>query len=485
MEELYKKLYSYHDKDIYPFHMPGHKRNSAFEAGFLPVKQDITEISGFDDLHHAEDIIKNAQDSAAELFGSKEVFFSVNGSTAAILSAVSAAVKRGGKLLTARNCHKSLYHAMYLREIVPVYIYPGTDRETGICRSIDPEEADRLLDENPDIEAVFITSPTYDGVVSDIRAIAEAAHRHSVPLIVDEAHGAHFCFSSYFPESAIKRGADIVIHSIHKTLPSMTGTSVLHICTDRISRDRIAWFMSVYQTSSPSYPLMASMDYCFHFLRNHGNEWFDTFTSGLEELRRGLSRFQKIRLMDFCGAEYGEGRGFFDFDRSKILLSADRVKDGGTGLFGILREKYLLEPEMAAYNYVLLITSVGDTEEGFRRLYEAVSDLENSPEGLISGKSDDISVKKTVIAGMTFERPETVMRISEAMDSGKAALPLDSCVGKISAEFMYLYPPGVPLIVPGERISLQFVRNMRRYMSAGMKIAGIRDSSGKYMDCVV
>ena len=485
MEELYKKLYSYHDKDIYPFHMPGHKRNPAFEAGFLPVKQDITEITGFDDLHHAEDIIKNAQDFAAELFGSREVFFSVNGSTAAILSAVSAAVRRGGKLLTARNCHKSLYHAMYLKEIVPVYIYPGIDRETGICCSIDPEETERLLSENDDIEAVFITSPTYDGAVSDIRAIAEAAHRHSVPLIVDEAHGAHFCFSPYFPESAVRSGADIVIHSIHKTLPSMTGTSVLHRCTDRISHDKIARFMSIYQTSSPSYPMMASLDFCFHFLKDQGKIWFDAFTSRLEQLRNGLSQFQKIRLMDFYGAEYRKQKGFYDFDRSKILLSADCVKGGGAGLFRILQEKYLLEPEMSAYNYVLMMTTMGDTEEGFRRLYEAVSDLENHPEIFISANMDELSQKRSDFTERISERPEPVMRISEAMDSETAALPLDQCVGRISAEFMYLYPPGVPLIVPGERISLQFVQNMKRYVSAGMKIAGIRDCSGKYMDCVV
>ena len=181
-----------------------------------------------------------------------KVFFSVNGSTAGILTAISASVKKGGQILVARNCHKAVYHAIYLRELVPTYIYPQSDNDLGINGSISVSRVERYLEENPKIEAVLITSPTYDGVVSDVRQIAEAAHKHGIPLIVDEAHGAHFRFSDYFPVSATDLGADVVIQSFHKTLPAMTQTAVLHLCSERVSEKLIRRFLGIYETSSPS-----------------------------------------------------------------------------------------------------------------------------------------------------------------------------------------------------------------------------------------
>ena len=243
MERLYKKLESYGQSDYYPFHMPGHKRNRASSADDFLFERDITEISGFDNLHHAEGILKEAQEYAAQIYGTKKCFFSVNGSTAALLAAVSASVNKGGKILVARNCHKAVYHALYLRELQPVYIYPHEDQRLGINGGISPERVERYLEEHPEVEAVLITSPTYDGIVSNVEKIAEIAHRHEVLLIVDEAHGAHFRFSEYFPVSAADLGADIVIQSFHKTLPSMTQTAVLHVCSDRVDVEKVKQFM--------------------------------------------------------------------------------------------------------------------------------------------------------------------------------------------------------------------------------------------------
>ena len=243
MERLYKKLERYGQSDFYPFHMPGHKRNLASSAGKFPFERDITEISGFDNLHHAEGILLEAQENAAQLYGTRRCFFSVNGSTAALLSAISACVSKGGSILVARNCHKAVYHALYLRELQPVYIYPHEDSRLGINGGISPSRVERYLEEHPEVEAVLITSPTYDGIVSNVEKIAEIAHRHEVPLIVDEAHGAHFRFSEYFPVSAADLGADIVIQSFHKTLPSMTQTAVLHVCSDRVDVEKVKQFM--------------------------------------------------------------------------------------------------------------------------------------------------------------------------------------------------------------------------------------------------
>ena len=278
MRRLYKELENYGKSDFYPFHMPGHKRNKACIEGDFPIERDITEIDGFDDLHHSEGILLEAQNALSRMYGTRKSFFSVNGSTAGILTAISASVKKGGQILVARNCHKAVYHAIYLRELVPTYIYPQSDNNLGINGSISVSRVERYLEENPKIEAVLITSPTYDGVVSDVRKIAETAHKHGIPLIVDEAHGAHFRFSDYFPVSATDLGADVVIQSFHKTLPAMTQTAVLHLCRERVSEKLIRRFLGIYETSSPSYILMSSLDACVAKLEKDSGRLFDEFT---------------------------------------------------------------------------------------------------------------------------------------------------------------------------------------------------------------
>lgn len=223
---LDEALIEYGSSDIYPFHMPGHKRQRLGE--FCPEEIDITEIDGFDNLHHAGGILKEGQERLASLFGSDESFYLINGSTTGILAAICGCMKKGGRILVGRNCHKSVYHAACLMEARAAYLYPEPT-DFGIQGSILPEEAERKLSEYPDVQAVVITSPTYDGVVSDIEAIAKIVHAHGIPLIVDAAHGAHFGFSDGFPQKAIALGADLSVESLHKTLPCYTQTAVLHM----------------------------------------------------------------------------------------------------------------------------------------------------------------------------------------------------------------------------------------------------------------
>ena len=218
MKTLYERLEAYGKSDYYGFHMPGHKRNPVFGKEMLPYQIDITEIEGFDDLHHAEGILKDAQARASRLYQSGETHFLINGSTVGILSAVLGCTKRGDQILMARNCHKSVYHAVYLQELSPVYIYLEYLQEEQINGEIDAGEIEHILDRNPEIRAVILVSPTYDGVLSDIGRIADIVHRRKIPLIVDEAHGAHFGFGEAFPKNSNVLGADIVIHSLHKTL---------------------------------------------------------------------------------------------------------------------------------------------------------------------------------------------------------------------------------------------------------------------------
>ena len=473
-DRLYKKLEAYGKSDFYPFHMPGHKRNPLTVDSDFPVERDITEINGFDNLHHAEDILKRAQEDVARIYGVQESFYSINGSSGAILAAISAAVSRGGQILIARNCHKAVYHAAYLRDLKVSYIYPHEDPKLGINGGISPSRVEMYLEEKKDIEAVLITSPTYDGIVSDIARIADIAHNHGVPLIVDEAHGAHFCFSDYFPVSAVQLGADVVINSVHKTLPCLTQTGVIHLCSSRVSREKLKRFLGIYQSSSPSYILMSSIDACMDKLEREGDEMFRVFTENLEKARVRLGKCKYIRLVT---PEVCECQRVFDFDRSKILLSTVNSSLNGRQLHRILREEFHLEMEMEAENYVLALAAVGDTEEGFRRLCEAVEEIERRE----SLKYREETEEKEPVKN---SRMKQVMRISQAMDAECERYCLDECIGRISAEFAYLYPPGIPLLVPGEQISGHFVKNVRRYLEQGFEVQGLSDQTSETI-CVV
>lgn len=468
MERLYRALEIYSQEDYYPFHMPGHKRNPGTVNTDLPFDRDITEIEGFDNLHHPEGILKKAQETAAGVYGTRECYYSINGSTAALLAAVSAAVPRNGQILVARNCHKAVYHAMYLRNLMPTYIYPQIDSKWWINGGISPDKVERALAENPELQAVLITSPTYDGVVSDIEKIARIVHSYHIPLIVDEAHGAHFHFSNYFPTSAAELGADLVIQSFHKTLPSMTQTAVLHNCSDRVDSTLLRRFMGIYQSSSPSYILMASMDACMEKMASDGNEMFREFTKILEKARRRLSECRYIRLVS---PKTGEA-GVFDYDRSKLILSTRYCSLTGTELAEILLKKYHIQVEMESEHYVLALAAVGDREEGFERLCQAIEEIDRE-ESQKKKEKNDFDEDKTD-KSLYLPRNQ-LMSIADAMDSGSEVRKLEESIGQISAEFGYLYPPGIPLIVPGEQITGQFIRNMRIYMEEGLYLQGLED----------
>ena len=468
MERLYRALEIYSQEDYYPFHMPGHKRNPDTVNTDLPFDRDITEIEGFDNLHHPEGILKKAQETAANVYGTKECYYSVNGSTAALLAAVSAAVPRKGQILVARNCHKAVYHALYLRNLIPTYVYPQMNQKWWINGGISPDKVERALAENPEIKAVLLTSPTYDGVVSDIEKIAEIVHRYEIPLIVDEAHGAHFHFSNYFPTSAAELGADLVIQSFHKTLPSMTQTAVLHNCSDRVDSRLIRRFMGIYQSSSPSYILMASMDACMEKMSSDGNEMFREFTKILEKARRRLSECKYIRLVS---PEIGTA-GVFDYDRSKLLFSTRYASMTGSELAQILLEKYHIQVEMETEHYVLALAAVGDSEEGFERLCQAIEEIDQEE---AQKKKEKREAEEPKAGRTAYTSLSQFMSITEAMESESEIRKLEESVGRISAEFGYLYPPGIPLIVPGEQITGQFIRNMRIYMEEGLYLQGLED----------
>ena len=462
MEYLYEKLEAYEKSNYYGFHMPGHKRNSDVTQANLPYGIDITEIEGFDNLHHAEEIIREAEVRAASMYHAEETHYLINGSTAGILSAVMGCTKKGGKILMARNCHKSVYHAVFLNELRPVYIYPEFDETMELNMAVSPEKIERLLEEHKEVQAVVLTSPTYDGVLSDIERISEIVHQKKIPLIVDEAHGAHFGFHPYFPENANTKGADVVIHSLHKTLPALTQTALIHLNGTRIDRRKIRNYLHIFQTSSPSYVLMASMDECLRMVAEQGDVLFETYVKNLESKRGELKKLKHIRLMETE-----------EFDRSKLVLS---VKDTilkkenrvftGKMLYERLLLEYHLQMEMAAGSYVIAMTSIGDTKEGMDRLLSALFEIDEELEkNSEEEKRYYLPRQEQVLTSFEVEG----MRRMENVKS----LSWKESAGFISMEYAYLYPPGIPLIVPGERITKETAAMLVDYQNKGFSVEGI------------
>jgi arginine/lysine/ornithine decarboxylase len=488
------KLEAYAKTDIYPFHMPGHKRRMHMEKD--PYQIDITEIDGFDDLHHAEGVLRDAQQRAAALYGSKKAYYLVNGSTCGILAAVSAATDRGGEILVARNCHKAVYHAMYLRGLTPHYLYPNITDE-GIACAITPEAVEQALSEHPGVGAVILTSPTYDGIVSDIAGIAEIVHQKEIPFIVDEAHGAHFGIvrgtAQPFPDSAVTCGADLVIQSLHKTLPSFTQTALLHICSDRVPEQRVEQFLDIYETSSPSYILMAGMERCIRLMAEEGDTRLRDFRGKLDDFTEKMKRLSKLRLLtrtDFPGEKA------YDFDASKLLIYSGDTDITGKQLYDRLLKDYGLQMEMASGNYVLAMTAIMDTEEGFERLAQALLAIDGE-----LAKCDTPDRRAEVTQFFAIYAPqEQVCTIAEALDAGRSVvqsadprtgvteagdavlppvghvlLPLDESAGCVAADFLYLYPPGIPLIAPGERMTEKTIRDIHACCRAGLTVHGLSD----------
>lgn len=453
MSELYRKLRTYADSDYLPMHMPGHKRRMG-EMG-NPFFIDITEIDGFDNLHHAQGLLKKVQERAAGLYGSEETHYLVNGSTAGILSAISGCTSYGGEILIARNSHKSVYHAALLKGLYTSYIYPQSVGNMGINGMILPEDVENALKNHPHTQAVVITSPTYDGVVSDVERIRAVVHGYGIPLIVDEAHGAHFPFSEKFPKDSVRCGADVVIHSLHKTLPSLTQTALIHLNGGMIDRERIRKYLTVYQSSSPSYVLMAGMDQCMDWVSQNRKE-FDLFADRLRKLRENLKSMNVLELLLLPG-----------MDPSKILVSPAKAGISGQELSGIMREDYHIELEMACSSYVCAITTVADTDTELKRLENAFLELDGR---LAADKTKEIKDWRrrcdTVIPA------KIVCTMQQAEEREKEIAAAADAEGEISGDFVMLYPPGIPLLAPGEEITSEILDRIKQYQRDGFEIQG-------------
>lgn len=486
-DDMLGKLEAYSKENIVPMHMPGAKRNSELIGRYMddmpaPYDIDITEIDGFDNMHNADGMIKKAFEKTAALYGADESLFLVNGSTAGNMAAICGVTDKGDSIIVARNCHISVYNAIILNELDANYVYPQYDDEYGYYKGISLREIKDAVEKNEsigkDIKAVVITSPTYEGNVSDIKNIAAYLHEHNIPLIVDEAHGAHFKFSCEFPQTAVEQGADIVINSVHKTLPSLTQTAVMHINYGYVNVSKVKRYWNIYQSTSPSYILMGSIDRCMSIIEKDGEYLFENYISKLKILRNKLGQLKNIKLID-------------SDDISKIVIGCDNAKK----LYDILLKEYGIQLEMSSLKYAIAMTSIFDSAEYYDRFYNALCEIDRRYNANNINNSannnqnyaehynifnNTSSIKKADIkVNIADFKNEALMSIAKALNEGdkngydKIMMNDSSLYGRISAKMVYVYPPGIPILCPGEIISENVVNIISKAIDNGLEVVGL------------
>ena len=453
MEEdiLRRQLEEYAQGGPYPLHMPGHKRRLSPGPG-LPYEWDVTEVPGTDDLHDADGILAQAMVRTAALCGARRTWYLVGGSTVGILAGIRALAPWGSTVVCARNCHKSVYHALELGNLSAEWLAPEADEAFGIYGSILPQAVEAALDRRPEAKCVILTSPTFEGVLSDVRTIANLCHRRGVALLVDEAHGAHLGLFPGFPDGAVRAGADVVIQSAHKTLPSLTQTAWLHLAGPLAEEDELERQLDVFETSSPSYPLLASLDGCTGLLLHRGRALFEAWTDRLDRFNKAAADLERLRLL-------GDRPSFFARDPSKLLVNCRGTQFTGTSLAEALRLRFGFEVEMACGENLLAMTSPADSDEALERFSEALHCLDRECHTVSGAGSQALP-----------SPGETRCTIAQALVCPAEQVSADRALGRTAAEYVWAYPPGVPLLVPGEEITASYLEAADRLERQGTRL---------------
>lgn len=478
-------LIEYNTKGCYPWHMPGHKRrlNTIFpELVTNPFQIDVTEVDNLDEFHHPEGIIKEAFMRAADIYGSHESFYLVNGATGGIMAAISAICEVGDSLIVARNCHKSVYQAIRLLHLRPIYVMPEWNDTLEMFGGMSPDTIKKAIKEHPEAKGVILVSPTYEGVVSDVEKIAKIVHKAEIPVIVDEAHGAHFEYMANVnetisttnykkvPDPAIRLGADIVIESLHKTLPAMTQCAILHENSQLVDCKRLKEFLSVYQSTSPSYVFMASMEACIEKMNHERDGSFIIYKELLSEYRKLFSQLEHIHLVEeadlrkFAAYGYDDGKLVFSVKDCYCIKNEEVIAMNGTILGNMLEKEYGQMMEMAGGSYVIAMTSVADSKEAFEALYQAIFTIDSQ---LTKSELNDDNILYGIL-------PEQRLGISDSMGCEVIEVSFMEAAGRVSGEFIYVYPPGIPIVTPGEVLSRELLREIKKAMDKGLNVKGIR-----------
>ncbi len=463
------QLLKLHKQELVSFHMPGHKNGRIFDRfnyknfkDVLPYL-DTTEIPGTDNLHKPMEVIKKSQQRASEVFKSEETFFLVNGSTAGIYSMIMAATSPGDKLIINRNCHQSVINAMILGNCSPIFINPEMDIHQGFALGISPERVEAALKEHPEAKAVVITYPTYYGVACDLKKIAETVHKYDKILLVDEAHGAHLGLSDKLPPTALECGADVVVQSTHKTLPAFTQSSMLHIQGSRIDREKLRFMLRLHQSSSPSYLLLASLELALMIYDTQGKYLMENLLEQIEDFNY---KAKKQGILYTRQNTVGQG-SVYATDPTKLWLSLQHRNITGYQLNSRLREEYSIQMELSNLYGVLAIATIGNIRGDFDRLHRALEAIAKVPG----------NTKLKDLPPFTFRLPEAVYSPRQAVYLPKQQIPLEESEGCVSGEYIIPYPPGIPLLIPGETISNEIIQYIKVMLKEGMEIVGLKDET--------
>lgn len=478
-------LIEYTESERVPMHIPGHKRTCSCMIpelenliGSRAVGCDITEIAGFDDYHEPEGIIKEAMILAAELFGADETHFIVNGTTAGLMAAVAAATFEGERVLVASDCHKSVTRGLVLSGADPVYVSPGIDKRTGLPSGLDSDEVEKILNYGG-IRAIVLSNPSYYGTYSDLERIVSAAHKYGAVVIVDEAHGAHLRFTDQkMLRDAMSVGADISVQSTHKMLGSLTQSSMLHIKGDRIDRKRLVYNIRMLTSTSPSYLLMSSLDAVRHRMALDGIHIWKNISAMVSEYSKKVNDIAGMK----CITHFTDVQGMQKpLDTARLLISAEELGITGYNLSDILCRKYNIDMEMADDRYVLAVMGTALARCQLDMLVSALKSIsEEMPKNIgkscVSGalKCDNIKMDDMSAAAAAAELKH-ICEITprKAVFSRHDMIEAGYASGRISAEEIAVYPPGIPLVVPGEKFTDETINMITELISNHIHIHGV------------
>jgi arginine decarboxylase len=465
---FFTELLKYAESDVVPLDVPGHKRgkmkNDLKEAvGEMVYRLDANAPKGLDNLSRPRGVIKEAEELMADALGADKAYFLIDGTTVGILTMIMAIVRAKEKIILPRNVHKSVINALILSGAIPIFITPDIDNGLGIANGISLKAVKEAINEHPDAKAVFVINPTYFGVVSDLQAIVDFAHENEMVVLVDEAHGSQFAFSPLLPLTAMEAGADISSTSIHKTAGSFTQSSVLLTKGERVDQRRIRSTLNMLQSTSPSSLLLASLDTARKSMVLYGEEEIERVIKLAEYAREQIDEIKGIQAI---GPEYFDKKGCFGFDLTKIIVRVADLDVTGFEVYNFLRDEQHVQLELAETYLILAVLSAGTTKEDVDRFVVSLQAL-----------SEEYFEKHQKVKTIKFKYsfPQSVTRPRDAYHAPKKYMKFSDAVDEISAECVMIYPPGIPLVIPGEIISEDLIEAMEFYAESGSVILGDQD----------
>lgn len=468
---LFTALRQHAERNPLPFHIPGHKKGQGMSPEFRQfvgdnaLSIDLINIAPLDDLHRPVGVIRDAQKLAAEAFGADHTFFSVQGTSGAIMTMILTVCAPGEKIIVPRNVHKSITSAIIFAGARPIFVSPVMDPELGIAHGITPQSVERALEKHPDAKAVVVINPTYYGVSTDLAAIVDLAHGYGIPVLVDEAHGVHIHFHEKLPLSAMQAGADMAATSVHKLGGSLTQSSVLNVRAGLVSPERVQSIISMLTTTSTSYLLLASLDCARKQLALHGREMAERVMVLAERARNRINRIPGL----YCFGEEMLGReAVFQLDPGKLTIHVSKLGITGYDAENWLREHHNIEVELSDMYNLLCIVSPGDSEETVDALVQAL-------EAMSAAYLNKNNIREVVVT--LPDIPTLSLSPRDAFYAETESIPLASAAGRIIAEFIYVYPPGIPILLPGEVISEESIAYIMAHLQVGLPIQGPEDKT--------